>query len=136
MNAPGMPALILPGEWVEEALCAQADPEAFFPEKGGAVRPAQAICARCPVREECLEYALENGERFGMWGGVSERARRQLAKDRGITYDGLKPCGTLAAYRRHIRDGEEPCGLCTAKNTEQSDIARAERRAARARAAA
>ena len=64
-------------EWQERALCAQTDPEAFFPEKGGSTREAKRICAGCEVRVECLEYALENDERFGIWGGMSERERRK-----------------------------------------------------------
>jgi len=67
-------------EWQERALCAQTDPEAFFPEKGGSTREAKRICAGCEVRSECLEYALEHDERFGIWGGLSERERRKLKK--------------------------------------------------------
>ena len=67
-------------EWQERALCAQTDPEAFFPEKGGSTREAKRICAGCEVRHECLEYALEHDERFGIWGGLSERERRRLKR--------------------------------------------------------
>ncbi len=66
--------------WQERALCAQTDPEAFFPEKGGSTREAKKICSQCPVRAECLEYALANDERFGIWGGLSERERRRLRR--------------------------------------------------------
>jgi WhiB family redox-sensing transcriptional regulator len=67
-------------EWQERALCAQTDPEAFFPEKGGSTREAKRICAGCEVRAECLDYALANDERFGIWGGLSERERRRLRR--------------------------------------------------------
>ncbi len=67
-------------EWQDRALCAQTDPEAFFPEKGGSTREAKKICQRCPVRNECLEYALAHDERFGIWGGLSERERRRLKR--------------------------------------------------------
>ncbi|WP_026424961.1 WhiB family transcriptional regulator [Actinokineospora inagensis] len=67
-------------EWQERALCAQTDPEAFFPEKGGSTREAKRICLGCEVRAECLEYALAHDERFGIWGGLSERERRKLKK--------------------------------------------------------
>ncbi|QBE48537.1 WhiB family transcriptional regulator [Leucobacter triazinivorans] len=67
--------------WHTDALCAQTDPEAFFPEKGGSTREAKRICESCEVRSECLEYALENDERFGIWGGLSERERRKLRKE-------------------------------------------------------
>ena len=66
--------------WQERALCAQTDPEAFFPEKGGSTREAKKVCLSCEVRVECLEYALEQDERFGIWGGLSERERRRLKK--------------------------------------------------------
>ncbi|MFV0435573.1 MAG: WhiB family transcriptional regulator [Leucobacter sp.] len=67
--------------WQADALCAQTDPEAFFPEKGGSTREAKRICESCEVRAECLEYALENDERFGIWGGLSERERRRLRRE-------------------------------------------------------
>lgn len=78
-------ALVTDGEfgelsWQERALCAQTDPEAFFPEKGGSTREAKKVCVSCDVRPECLEYALEHDERFGIWGGMSERERRRLKK--------------------------------------------------------
>lgn len=66
--------------WQERALCAQTDPEAFFPEKGGSTRDAKKVCVSCDVRAECLEYALEHDERFGIWGGLSERERRKLKR--------------------------------------------------------
>ena len=67
-------------DWQERALCAQTDPEAFFPEKGGSTREAKRICSGCDVRAECLEYALAHDERFGIWGGLSERERRRLRR--------------------------------------------------------
>lgn len=67
-------------QWQERALCAQTDPEAFFPEKGGSTREAKRICLGCEVRDECLEYALAHDERFGIWGGLSERERRRLKR--------------------------------------------------------
>lgn len=70
-------------QWQERALCAQTDPEAFFPEKGGSTREAKRICRACGVRDECLEFALANDERFGIWGGLSERERRRLKKQIG-----------------------------------------------------
>lgn len=66
--------------WQELALCAQTDPEAFFPEKGGSTREAKRVCLSCDVREECLSYADANDERHGIWGGLSERERRKLKK--------------------------------------------------------
>jgi len=66
--------------WQDRALCAQTDPEAFFPEKGGSTREAKRVCAKCEVREDCLEFALQHDERFGIWGGMSERDRRRLRR--------------------------------------------------------
>jgi WhiB family redox-sensing transcriptional regulator len=70
-------------DWHDRALCAQTDPEAFFPEKGGSTREAKKICTGCEVRAECLSYALANDERFGIWGGLSERERRRLKRRAG-----------------------------------------------------
>jgi WhiB family redox-sensing transcriptional regulator len=72
-----------PDDWTDRALCAQTDPEAFYPEKGGSTREAKKVCASCPVAAECLAYALANDERFGIWGGKSERERRALKKKAG-----------------------------------------------------
>jgi WhiB family redox-sensing transcriptional regulator len=69
-----------PLAWQAEAVCSQTDPEAFFPEKGGSTRDAKKICSGCNVKAQCLEYALANDERFGIWGGLSERERRKLKK--------------------------------------------------------
>ena len=66
--------------WQADSLCAQTDPEAFFPEKGGSTRDAKRICTSCEVKAQCLDYALANDERFGIWGGLSERERRKLRK--------------------------------------------------------
>jgi WhiB family redox-sensing transcriptional regulator len=71
-----------PLAWQTDALCAQTDPEAFFPEKGGSTRDAKKICTTCEVKAQCLEYALANDERFGIWGGLSERERRRLRRAR------------------------------------------------------
>ena len=71
-----------PLSWQTDALCAQTDPEAFFPEKGGSTRDAKRICTTCEVKAQCLEYALQNDERFGIWGGLSERERRRLRRTR------------------------------------------------------
>lgn len=67
-------------EWAPYALCAQTDPEAYFPEKGGSTREAKQVCRACPVRPNCLEWALIHDVRFGVWGGLSERERRKLKR--------------------------------------------------------
>jgi WhiB family redox-sensing transcriptional regulator len=65
-------------DWQADGLCAQTDPEAFYPDKGGTAVPARSVCFACDVRRECLEYALANNERYGIWGGTSERERRRI----------------------------------------------------------
>lgn len=65
--------------WMAEAICAQTDPEAFYPEKGESTAEAKRVCMGCPVRQVCLEYALERKELFGVWGGLSVRDRRKLS---------------------------------------------------------
>jgi len=69
-----------PPSWMEFALCAQVDPEIFFPDKGGRAEPAKRICRACPVRAQCLDYAM-GGDDFGVWGGMTERERRTLKRD-------------------------------------------------------
>jgi WhiB family redox-sensing transcriptional regulator len=66
-------------DWRDEALCAQTDYDAFFPAKGASLKGAKRVCGRCPVRAACLDYALTNDERFGIWGGLSPSQRRALA---------------------------------------------------------
>jgi WhiB family transcriptional regulator, redox-sensing transcriptional regulator len=80
VNSLPMPDNSIELSWQERALCAQTDPEAFFPEKGGSTREAKRVCLSCDVRSECLEYALAHDERFGIWGGLSERERRRLKR--------------------------------------------------------
>lgn len=69
------------GPWVEDALCAQTDPEAFYPDSALSGAPeAKAVCRACPVRLECLTHALEADEMHGIWGGLSSTERRRLKK--------------------------------------------------------
>jgi WhiB family redox-sensing transcriptional regulator len=71
-----------PLKWQDDALCAETDPEAFTPTKGGSTLSAKRVCAACPVAAQCLEYALANNERHGVWGGKSERERRKILRER------------------------------------------------------
>ena len=75
-----------PGDhgWQDDANCLGVDPDFFFPERGASTREAKAVCAGCEVRADCLEYALVNGEKFGIWGGMSERERRRLRRQRAL----------------------------------------------------
>lgn len=76
--------LLQPVDWQTKAGCTEVDPEIFFPERGGSSKAARAVCAACEVRRQCLEYALNNKEQFGIWGGTSERERRRLRKERAL----------------------------------------------------
>jgi WhiB family redox-sensing transcriptional regulator len=68
--------------WQDQANCLGVDPDLFFPERGASTREAKEVCRGCEVRQQCLEYALANGEKFGIWGGLSERERRRLRRQR------------------------------------------------------
>ena len=68
--------------WMAEGKCRELFPDTFFPSDGVGVEIAKRICADCPVRESCLEYALSLNIEHGVWGGESERARRRIARHR------------------------------------------------------
>ena len=68
--------------WRQHGACRGIDPDVFFPVSDEEAEEAKAICATCPVREPCLEYALANRERDGVWGGATERERRRLIRQR------------------------------------------------------
>ncbi|WP_353050494.1 WhiB family transcriptional regulator [Cellulosimicrobium sp. Marseille-Q4280] len=81
----GLPSMFVPEgqeSWQDEALCAQTDPELFFPQKGGSTAEAKKVCRQCPVVDECLEWAIDAGEEHGVWGGMSERERSAYARSR------------------------------------------------------
>ncbi|MEB3031767.1 WhiB family transcriptional regulator [[Mycobacterium] nativiensis] len=126
--------------WSERSLCRQIDADVFFPERDDAdptpraekVATAKAICALCPVRDECLQAALDNDEEFGVWGGLTKAERNRLHGSRGSRPPRiLMPCGTPAAARRHARHNEpldEACRRAAARDRQE----RAQRRASRA----
>ena len=70
--------------WQDQANCMGVDPDLFFPERGASTREAKEVCRGCVVRLDCLEYALDNAEKFGIWGGMSERERRRLRRARTL----------------------------------------------------
>ena len=83
IDLPPMPALDDDPSalaWMADALCTQVDPETWFPEKGGTPDPAKRICAECPVRHTCLEYALARPELDGVWGGTTYKQRQQMRR--------------------------------------------------------
>jgi WhiB family redox-sensing transcriptional regulator len=70
--------------WKDYANCLGANEDLFFPDRGASTRVAKQICAACQVRIDCLEYAVTQGEKFGIWGGLSERERRKIRKQRAM----------------------------------------------------
>jgi WhiB family redox-sensing transcriptional regulator len=71
--------------WQDQANCLGVDPDLFFPERGASTREAKEVCRGCVVRDACLDYALANGEKFGIWGGLSERERRRIRRQRALS---------------------------------------------------
>lgn len=111
--------------WRDDALCREIDPDVFLVDRGPEASYARSVCAICPVAEECLEAAMESEtgdhtHRAGIRGGLTPRQRSGLATRRRA--DGsqaartggkpLSPCGTPAAYDRHVRNGERIDDAC------------------------
>jgi WhiB family redox-sensing transcriptional regulator len=69
-----------PDYWQDRAACFGVDPDVFFPISEEEAGPALAYCRVCRIREECLAWALKNGERYGVWGGLTEQQRRRLQR--------------------------------------------------------
>ncbi len=67
-------------DWQEEAACRGMEPEVFFPVSDDEAGPAKAICSACTARAECLAFSFENRERYGVWGGLSEKERIDLVR--------------------------------------------------------
>ena len=124
------------GSWRHAAACAGQDPDLWFPGSGQVTvaAAALAVCQECPVRAACLEFALTQNMKDGIWGGTVPRTRRGLRRAQGLTLGNVRgpvePCGTAAAYRRHQRHGERPCDACTAAS-HRAEVTRWERFTAR-----
>ncbi len=71
-------------QWWDLANCLGVEPNLFYPERGASTREAKEVCRGCAVRDNCLEYAIDNGEKFGIWGGLSERERRRVRRQRQV----------------------------------------------------
>ena len=71
--------------WRQSAACRGVDPEIFYPASEEEADVAKSICAQCHVRQPCLEYALANRERDGVWGGATEKERRRIVRQRRKT---------------------------------------------------
>jgi WhiB family redox-sensing transcriptional regulator len=85
-DTPSAPPAATAGEWDwrKHGNCLGVDPDLFFPERGASTREAKAVCQGCAVRDECLEHALSRPEKFGIWGGLSERERRRIRRARRL----------------------------------------------------
>ena len=116
--------------WREEAACRYTDPDLFFPESGAGMhttaKAAKAVCAVCPVRNNCLDDALRNDERHGIFGGINFGAakstvvRERLRRERNIPAPAPEfrsDHGTDAGAAAHRRRGEKPCAACLAAAT-------------------
>jgi WhiB family transcriptional regulator, redox-sensing transcriptional regulator len=91
--------------WIAEVNCAGVDPELFFPQRGDPTSEAKAVCRACPIRAECLDYALSINVRHGIWGGTSERQRNAIppAMDRKPAANPAPCPATGPAARHHLR---------------------------------
>lgn len=94
--------------WRDAAACRGVDPDLFFPERGEPTNAAKEVCAGCPVSDECLEFALSTVERHGIWGGMSERQRREHRGD-GSEGRACARCGERTQSNRHLYCG--PCAV-------------------------
>ena len=122
------------GAWQKEGACRTEDPELFFPVGQTSSAKAQAelakaVCCRCPVMGQCLQWALETRVEDGVWGGTTEEERRSMRRRavRGKGRPDLSPCGTWAAYRRHLRNHERIDDACREANRRAKDKQTAKR---------
>jgi WhiB family redox-sensing transcriptional regulator len=114
-------------DWMVHGLCRGQDPDRWFPSGAGRLGHKQAeaaavICRQCPVIKECDQYRRETGASWGVWGGV-------FVHDRYATFREPIHHGTEAAYKRHLRRGEPPCGACRAGSHRQRQARKQKRRA-------
>ena len=115
-------------DWYQHAHCRGINADFFYPARGDTAGILAAInyCQDCPVRIECLTVALDTNEWEGIWGGTSARQRRQMKRRNRQPVSTIE-CGTMAGYRRHIRDSSETCERCRAARAEHSRLQRMER---------
>ena len=106
-----------PAEWMRHAACRHHPTRLWFPERGEPTHPAKNICNTCPVRQQCLDYALEIPNCVGIWGGTSGRQRREIRNT--ATGKKQKPIkhGTPVGYQQHRRRNEPACASCRKANT-------------------
>lgn len=103
-----------PLDWMSDARCVETDPEAFFPSTGNSGAAAKRVCRVCPVRDECLAWALETGEPHGVLGGASAEDRRRMRRRAARRATPSIEHGTERGAQAHRRRSEVPCGPCSA----------------------
>lgn len=116
------PFSFLTPEWMTRGLCRGAHTEDFYPTRGkwsAANYAAADLCKRCPVRDECLQYALDHDE-IGIWGATSGKQRRRIKREQERSHRAsvifVPVHGTRAGYQWHIRAGLQPCEPCAQAN--------------------
>jgi WhiB family redox-sensing transcriptional regulator len=112
--------------WMDLSRCAEVGGDFHFPEKGGSTREAKRVCRSCPVRAECLEYALGHDERFGIWGGFSERERRRLKREPAGTAIAAGDATQAAARTAAARQAGEHARVNSARIAEAARTERIE----------
>lgn len=118
--------LFNPAAWVKDAACRGLAVNLFVTERGELINDAKRVCATCTVSDECLRYALDNGIRYGVWGGTSERDRRALRRE-GRVSRLTAACGTISGYERHRKEGSTPCPSCRLARSEYKKAWKASR---------
>jgi WhiB family redox-sensing transcriptional regulator len=123
-GADDRPDPTLDTSWMAHGECRGMDAKLFHPERGEDTRQAKEVCRDCVVRPECLEYALANGEKLGIWGGASERERRAMRRVRNVRRSPLPiRHGTVRGAQTHRDRGEVPCLQCKeAVNAYAADV--------------
>jgi len=125
--------------WQDQAVCGEIGGDFWFPEKGGSTREPKKVCRACPVRSDCLEYALNHDERFGVWGGMSERERRRLKRPQPVgrrseapasRHRGVTWVAPLGKWRARVYIGGERVSLGTFEDEEEAARAVTEAEAA------
>ena len=116
--------------WREQAKCKGLDGSIFFPERGDmvSVRKAKALCALCPVAQECVDYAVRWDIRWGIFGGLSDHERRPLRREYKAQHSAIRH-GTATGYKAHRSRGEDACGACKEANAAHQRRMRAQRAA-------
>ena len=108
--------MTLSRDWMTEALCAETGGDYWFaddkPDHADDVKHAKRVCALCPVKNACLEYALLTDERFGIWGGITAKTRLRLRRRRGLPPREHREHGTIAGAKQHRRRHERLCASC------------------------